>query len=315
MVNIDTVYQKVLALANKEQRGYITPQEFNLLADKAMLDIINDYFHNIKTAYYKPKNQTEGNDEAEMIQEKMGYLRSQDAVTTKLFRRESDENHVITCALPSDVYKLATLYLTTNGAESFTGVYGNQVLSNPQVPIKVPHTEIVRVSKADLLNMNTNQLTNPTSSIPVYIVCDRGGAGVEGSPLLEIYPFAQYTINETQSTLSGETIWELVDSNDTGIQGNIDGYSSTYGIQITLPGATVLVDYWKKPTTPAWGYVVVNDKALYNANTSTNFGLHPFEEETLVIRILELAGVVLKNPQLQQSAMVDKANIKKEQND
>ena len=31
MVNIDTVYQRVLAIANKEQRGYITPLEFNLL--------------------------------------------------------------------------------------------------------------------------------------------------------------------------------------------------------------------------------------------------------------------------------------------
>ena len=29
MVSIDTVYQRVLALANKEQRGYITPQYFN----------------------------------------------------------------------------------------------------------------------------------------------------------------------------------------------------------------------------------------------------------------------------------------------
>ena len=34
-VSIDSVYQKVLVLANKEQRGYITPQEFNLFADKA----------------------------------------------------------------------------------------------------------------------------------------------------------------------------------------------------------------------------------------------------------------------------------------
>ena len=29
-VNIDTVYQRVLAISNKEQRGYITPLEFNL---------------------------------------------------------------------------------------------------------------------------------------------------------------------------------------------------------------------------------------------------------------------------------------------
>ena len=28
-VSVDRVYQTVLALANKEKRGYITPQEFN----------------------------------------------------------------------------------------------------------------------------------------------------------------------------------------------------------------------------------------------------------------------------------------------
>ena len=43
MINVDTVYQKVLTLANKEQRGYITPQEFNLLADKDQLDILDSY--------------------------------------------------------------------------------------------------------------------------------------------------------------------------------------------------------------------------------------------------------------------------------
>jgi len=47
MVNIDTVYQKVLAFANKEQRGYVTPQEFNLLANQAQLIIFEQYFHDI----------------------------------------------------------------------------------------------------------------------------------------------------------------------------------------------------------------------------------------------------------------------------
>ena len=44
MVNIDTVYQRVLAIANKEQRGYITPQEFNLYANQAQMDIFEQYF-------------------------------------------------------------------------------------------------------------------------------------------------------------------------------------------------------------------------------------------------------------------------------
>ena len=43
MVNIDTIYQRVLAVANKEQRGYITPQEFNLFANQAQMDILYLY--------------------------------------------------------------------------------------------------------------------------------------------------------------------------------------------------------------------------------------------------------------------------------
>ena len=31
MVNVDTVYKTVLYILNKEQRGYITPDEFNTL--------------------------------------------------------------------------------------------------------------------------------------------------------------------------------------------------------------------------------------------------------------------------------------------
>jgi catalase (peroxidase I) len=46
-VSIDNVYQKVLALANKEQRGYITPQEFNLFADQAQMEIFEQYFHDV----------------------------------------------------------------------------------------------------------------------------------------------------------------------------------------------------------------------------------------------------------------------------
>ena len=43
MINVDIVYQKVLALANKEQRGYITPQDFNLFANQAQMEIFEQY--------------------------------------------------------------------------------------------------------------------------------------------------------------------------------------------------------------------------------------------------------------------------------
>ena len=47
MVLIDTVYQKVLAFANKAQRGYINTQEFNLFADQAQMEIFEQYFYDI----------------------------------------------------------------------------------------------------------------------------------------------------------------------------------------------------------------------------------------------------------------------------
>jgi len=54
MILIDTVYQKVLAIANKEQRGYITPQEFNLFADQAQLEIFEQYFYDLSQFSRRP---------------------------------------------------------------------------------------------------------------------------------------------------------------------------------------------------------------------------------------------------------------------
>ena len=58
MVSIDKVYQKVLALANKEQRGYITPQEFNLFADQAQIEIFEQYFYDLNQQRRFPGNNT-----------------------------------------------------------------------------------------------------------------------------------------------------------------------------------------------------------------------------------------------------------------
>ncbi len=43
-VSVNTVYQTVLYILNKEQRGYITPAEFNSLAEQVQDEIFNSYF-------------------------------------------------------------------------------------------------------------------------------------------------------------------------------------------------------------------------------------------------------------------------------
>ena len=50
MISVDTIYQRVLAMANKEQRGYITPQEFNLIANQAQIAIFEQYFYDLDQA-------------------------------------------------------------------------------------------------------------------------------------------------------------------------------------------------------------------------------------------------------------------------
>ena len=60
--------------------------------------------------------------------------------------------------------------------------------------------------------------------------------------------------------------------------------------------------------------MVINGKALYNAGTSTDFELHPSEETDLVIKILELAGIIIEKPQLTKMAMGIDAKNKQEQN-
>ena len=70
-VSIDRVYQKVLAFANKEQRGYITPQEFNLFANQAQMDIFEQYFYDLNQFRRMPGNDTEYADMRTNLQEKI----------------------------------------------------------------------------------------------------------------------------------------------------------------------------------------------------------------------------------------------------
>ena len=96
-ISIDTVYQKVLALANKEQRGYITPQEFNLFANQAQMEILEQYFYDLNQVSRDLGNNTFHSDVDEMLEQKMqifeatdegadvaGYTNPALSVTTKI---------------------------------------------------------------------------------------------------------------------------------------------------------------------------------------------------------------------------------------
>lgn len=80
MVKIDTVYQTVLALANKEQRGYITPQEFNLFATQAQMGIFEQYFYDLNQFLRLPGNNTSHSDMVDLLEEKISLFEQTNAV-------------------------------------------------------------------------------------------------------------------------------------------------------------------------------------------------------------------------------------------
>ena len=66
----------------------------------------------------------------------------------------------------------------------------------------------------------------------------------------------------------------------------------------------IIATYIRRPRgmnnnpTVNWAYVVTNGQALYNAPDSSDFELHESEETLLVMKILELAGIIIQKPDL-----------------
>tara|TARA_A100001515_G_scaffold65919_1_gene52175 strand:- start:14719 stop:15402 length:684 start_codon:yes stop_codon:yes gene_type:complete len=216
MVNVDTVYQKVLIIANKEQRGYITPLEFNLLASQAQMEIFNNYFVEMSQLKNIPGNESEYSDAIKTLNEKISIFKKIDnnLFYSNLFFR-----------YPDDLYKLGTVYFVAlqNGNIHTDGV------------------EVQEITDDELLDYHSSPLTTPTVKRPIYIRREKD---------IRVYPDA-----------------------------------ITFGIKCS---------YIRKPVKPEWGYVVVNEQALYNANSAQNFELHASEETNLVLKILGLAGIIMQ---------------------
>ena len=107
-ISIDTVYQRVLALANKEQRGYVTPQEFNLLANQAQMEIFEQYFYDQKQEDKNLKNSTEYSNIDEILDEKISIFKRNQTIIVNSFGIGN---------LPNNLYRLGALYYTSSLVE------------------------------------------------------------------------------------------------------------------------------------------------------------------------------------------------------
>jgi len=235
MVNIDTVYQRVLALANKEQRGYITPLEFNLLANQAQMDIFEQYFYDLNQFAIEKESGIEFSSTIDTLDEKIEIFQTATLTSQTAFG----------AAFPSDMYKLGSIRLVIRGTAAADL---NAVL-------------VEHVSQDKFLKVLNSPLTTPSNNRPIYV---REG----------------------------------------------DRFAVWGNNRALLPPCTncISIIYIRQPNRVEWGYNVVVDKALYNAGASTNFELHGSEQTKLVIKILELAGIVINKPGLVSIASGKEAN-------
>lgn len=135
MVNIDTVYRTVLLIINKEQRGYITPDEFNKTATQVQLEIFNEYFEDLNQQVRVPDNDTEYSDRIKNLQQKIAIFQTDGVClpTTGGF----DTPDVM------DFYKLGTV------------IYNDE-------------KEVQYVQPNELLELNLSPITKPSKYWPVY---------------------------------------------------------------------------------------------------------------------------------------------------
>jgi len=164
MVSIDRVYQKVLAFANKEQRGYITPQEFNLFADQAQMEIFEQYFYDLNQFLRLPGNSTGYSDMVNNLEEKIS-----------IFEKYNQEAKVVGdfgdvgLQFFSKVYRLQTVTVRYNSQELVTA-------------------EAIQLN--ELSKYSQSPLAKWSKKRPVYTA--RGGdfvADTGSRNLLKIYPY------------------------------------------------------------------------------------------------------------------------------
>jgi len=134
MVNINDVYQTVLTIANKDNRGYITPQEYNRLADIAQNEIFESYFN--KQLMYEAGGlyNADFSDPIITTAEKINIFYNSSDLT--------QANGV--WAFPSDFYKLGS--------------------------VQVNNIEADFVSHKDVKFINQSPLTYPVATQPVYTI-------------------------------------------------------------------------------------------------------------------------------------------------
>ena len=157
-INVDTVYKTVLLILNKEQRGYMTPDEFNRVSTQVQLDVFEQYFDDLNQQLRVPQSDYDYSDRQMSIDEKMSPFKTSG-----------------TC-----VYSGSKFNFPVIEAEGGTVIYDGSEPTGSQVafhslgtvlytPLTGFPTEIQRLARNEFYNIQQSPLTASTKDFPTYL--------------------------------------------------------------------------------------------------------------------------------------------------
>ena len=324
-ININSVYKTVLSILNKEQRGFLNPDEYNNIAKQVQLEILEKLFFDYNKFLNIEKagrvNETLA-DIPRKVQEQLDEFYTSSTLTSAV-DGNGDATGVYT--LPTDLYKIIDV------------TKSNQTI------------EVEKIDKNKLPYLKSSPLTTPSTSFPVYYqrATDLVSDPINIGNILMQYilkpadPRWGYTINsnygvniyDSLSFVQGGLINSRVlatTAADYIQSGNYtNGTYTTFTTGGTGTGATLtLVIAGGVPTTltvgsPGSGYKVgdtvkfegvggsgavkytIKAGDTFDSSTrgSTDFTLHASHESELIVSILAYAGFTVKNPEVFQGAI------------
>lgn len=138
MINVNTVYTTVLSILNKEQRGYLTPYEFNQIATQVQLEIFEKFFEDYNQYIRMPKTDVEFASRMDHIYDEF-----------QIFNEYADAS-----AVAGDIYDVPT------NLHRFGSAYLTRVVGDPEIEI---------VSEREFHEQKLSPLTQPTLNHPIAI--------------------------------------------------------------------------------------------------------------------------------------------------
>ena len=289
-INVNTVYQTVLLILNKEQRGYMTPVEFNKIGTQVQLEIFERYFEDLNQQIRIPQTDTDYADRVSNLDEKISLFKTIGNTTY------ANGSFSLPAESGSSQATFTTVTILNQQAYTITTITANQLASGTTTVYLDGVASTAYSINGTIITLNVA----PAAGIDIFIV------NVQD----DFYRLG--TVISNTGALPQEL--ERVDRGDLYhlLSSKLTAPTTTYPIYVyerqklfVYPQTIqtgIQATYIRKPVDPIWNFTLSGNAYLYNPNTSINFELHDSEQTEIVLKVLLYAGVVVKDPTIIQVA-------------